>query len=170
MFGSFYHGSLDIFFELVGDDLLNMPMEEFQALPAVIQRNACLVIVDHTTYRSVMAQGFLATYGKERMIEFLERAKDSRRFLFKGLEAKFRTISEKGEYCLRSDIVRIDTTRFTDDYADTPTEFQLRALYETQVPFIRWVWRTIPPSKERRYMEALIPSMERKYLLDITDP
>ena len=170
LFGSFYHGSLDTFFELVGDDLLNMPTEELQALPAVIQRNACLVIVDHTTYRSVMAKGLEAAHGEERMIEFLERAKDSRKFLFKDLEAKFETISEKSEYCLRSGVVWIDTTRFTDDYADTPTEFQLRALYESQVPFIQWVWRTIPPSEERRYMEALIPSMERKYLLDITDP
>ena len=170
LFGSFYHGSLDTFFELVGDDLLNMPMEEFQALPAVIQRNACLVIVDHTTYRSVMGKGFDAAHGRQRMIEFAERAKISRRFLFKDLEAKFRTISKKFRHCLLSGVVWIDTTRFTDDYADTPMEFQLRALYETQVPFIQWVWRTIPPSKERSNMEALIHSMERKYLLDITDP
>ena len=132
--------------------------------------NACLVIVDHTTYRSVMIKGVSVAHDRQRIVEFLERAKDSRRFLFKDLSEKFGTISEKSQHCLLSGVVWIDTTRFTDDYADTPTEFQLRALYETQVPFIQWVWETIPPSEERSNMEALIRSMERKYLLDITDP
>ena len=170
MFGSFYHGSLDTFFELVGDDLLNMPMEEFQALPTVIQRNACLVIVDHAIYRDVMIQGFSATHSEKRIIFLMERAKISRGFFHKDVQAKYETISERAHHCLDNGIVGVDGVEFTNDYVNTPTEFQLRALYESQVPFIQWLWETIPPSEERRYMETLIPSMERKYLLDIADP
>ena len=60
--------------------------------------------------------------------------------------------------------------RFTDGYADTLTEFALRDLYESQVPFVAWTWASIPAGEERDNMEALIESMERKYVLEIDSP
>lgn len=64
-------------------------------------------------------------------------------------------------------VVRIDATVFADGYVNTETEFELRDLYESQVPFIRWLRGTIPASEERDDMEVLIHSIERKYLLEI---
>ena len=170
MFGSFYHDSIDAFFDVVGEELLAMPAEQFEALPQELQRSACLAIVDHTTYRSVMFKALGAAHAKQKMIELMERAKEAQGFLFRDLKAKFTSTSEKAQHCLRGGIVWIDTIGFTDAYTDTRTEFALRELYESQAPFVRWTWELVPAGEERDNMEALIESMERKYVLEIDSP
>ncbi len=173
MFASFYFDSIRSFVEVAGDDLLNMPMEEFQVLPEMIQHSACLMIVDHMTFRSALALAFSAAHGRERMIEFMKRSRLSREsqpFLSEDVKSKFDTISDKSRDCLVRRVVSIDRVRFTDGHVAAQREFQLRALYESQVPFVQWVWRTVPPSEERNDLESVIRTMERKYLLDIADP
>ena len=66
MFGSFYHDSIDTFFKVVGEEVLNMPMDEFKALPVERQRKACSPIFDHLTYHAVMHSGFHETHGKQK--------------------------------------------------------------------------------------------------------
>ena len=170
MFGSFFHDSIDTFFEVVGEELLAMPAEQFEALPQELQRSACLAIVDQATYHSVMAKGFHAAHGKQKTMEFMERAKEAQGFLFRDLDDRFARTSEKAQHCLRGGIVWIDTIGFTDGYTDARTEFALRELYESQAPFVRWTWELVPAGEERDNMEALIESMERKYVLEIDSP
>ena len=90
MFGSFYHDSIDAFFEVVGEELLAMPAEQFEALPQELQRSACLAIVDHTTYRSVMFKALYAAHAKQKMVEFMERAKEAQGFGESGCRVRWR--------------------------------------------------------------------------------
>ena len=170
LFRGFYQGSIDSFFEVVGHDLLGLPMGEFGALPRETKRPACLAIVDHMTFRSWMSTNFLATHGRQSTIEFMRRAKDSGGFLFKDLKGRFEALSEKSKHCLLAGVVRVESIGFTKDYADTPTEFRLRELYQSQLPFIRWVWDGAPASRERDEMAVILRSMERKYLLNVAGP
>ena len=105
MFGSFFHDSIDAFFEVVGEELLAMPAEQFEALPQELQRSACLASMDHTTYRSVMVKGFLAAHGEQKTMEFMKRANEAQGFLFTDLADKFTSTSEKAKHCLRGGIV-----------------------------------------------------------------
>ena len=65
---------------------------------------------------------------------------------------------------MQIDWVRVATEHgipFNDGFADTVTEFALRDLYRSQVPFVRWTWRSVPAGQEREDMKALVGSMER---------
>ena len=170
LFRGFYQGSIESFFEVIDRDLLNLPMREFDALPRESKRPACLVIVDHTTYRSFMLRSFHAAHGRQSILEFMKRAKDSGGFLFRDLKTRFEALSDKAKHCLLAGVVQVGSVGFTEDHADTLTEFQLRDLYRSQVPFVRWVLDSAPASQERDDLEVIIRSMERKYLLNLAGP
>ena len=173
MFGSFYQDSIDTFFNVVGEELLNMPTGQFEALANERQRKTCSAIVDQATYRSVMFRSFVAAHGRHGTVDFMKRGKEAGGFRFEDLKVRFDKINEKAIHCLHNATVRVaakDGVPFSEGYADTRTEFALRDLYKSQLPFVRWTWNSVPAGREREDMRVLIRSMERKYLFDIADP
>ena len=55
-------------------------------------------------------------------------------------QAQDEMIGEKYEQCLQEDAVRLHAFAFTEGYADTRREFELRDLYHGGLmPFVRWV-------------------------------
>ena len=167
LFGGFYHGSLATFFASLGEELLMLPLEQFAALDQERRRNACTAIVDYTTYRSFVSKASMAARGRETTLDLMRRAKASGGFLFKDVQRRLRQISDKATHCLESGTTPIDDIGFTDGYTDARTEFRLRDMYRAQVPFTRRVWESVPRGQERKDLEVVIRSMERKYLLDI---
>lgn len=172
LFRSFYQVSVDDFFEIVGAEPLELPMEEFEALPPDVVHSLCLATVDYMSYQSILYPAFDAAFGKPRTIEFLKRAKAAGGFLFKHMKAKLDLVSEKSRYCLLSEVVFLPGVGWlADGYAHTAIEFRLRDLYASQVLFIEWVWGLTPASSEHReHLETLIQHLERKYLLEIASP
>ena len=171
MFAGFYHDAIEDFFEVLGTELLSMPLDQFEGLPQRVQRRVCPAIVDQAAYQSFTFKAFGVMHARQTILEFMNRAKKARGFLFKDRARRFKIIGEKAKYCLRSDIVHVGFATFTEGaYLDTRTEFTLRALYKSQVPFLQWVWSGVEPSEERDNLGSLIDSMEQKYLLEIASP
>ena len=55
------------------------------------------------------------------------------------------------------------TFEFIEGYASVPMEFQMRDLYRSQVPLIRWIQENLPESEEKNNLQTMVESLERKY-------
>lgn len=169
MFASHYHGSIEGFFTVVGHDFMDLPMEQFEALPDERRRAACSVIVDYMTFRSVTLLSILAAYETDAIVELIDRAARAARFEIAEVNEKFARLGSKSRHCMSEGSGPDVPFQLTRTYAATVQEFALRDLYAAQAPFIRWAWRAVPDGQEKEAMKVLITSMERKYLLRISD-
>ena len=85
--------------------------------------------------------------------------------LFKSeLKLNIRNLSDKFVHCIRNRLVKKSGTyEFTEGYASVPIEFQVRDIYRSQIPLIRWLQENMPKSEEKDIFRTMVESMERKY-------
>ena len=99
--------------------------------------------------------------------EISEEEKDKIRQMSDVFESElkiiFRNIREKIGYCTKHRLVKISTLGFVEGYAPAPMEFQVRDIYRSQIPLIRWLQENIPKSEEKDIFRTMVESMERKY-------
>ena len=190
MFRGFYYDSIRTLFEIVEHKPLTQSLEEFKTLPLENQIDICLISIDHDLFRSVLFQSFERAFGRDAMVYLSKKMvvdlagmegpltrqinPEEKRHLLQTIsllneevEVKFDHIIEKNRFCIENSLVRYSPFQFTYGYVSVPMEFQLRELYKSQMPLIRWIQENIPPSEEKEYLQSLIESMERKYLLTL---
>ena len=186
-FRLFYYDSYQLIFEVIGDDTLALPLEDFSKLSLESQYNVCIVSMDHIFFHTAMRQAAinilegrplgslvvrifadLAGISWDFKRELSEEEKDKIRQMkavFKN-EQKLRVgyVKEKSLYCLDNRLVRKKSAyEFTEGYASVPMEFQVRDIYRSQIPLIRWLQENLSESEEKDNLQTMVESMERKY-------
>ena len=183
----FYYDSYQLIFEVIGNDTLALPLEDFSKLSLESQYNVCLVSMDYIYFRSATLKAAikilegqplgslairlfadLAGISWDFKKKLSEEEKDKIRQMndiFKN-ENKLRSryMKEKSLYCLENRLVRKKSTyEFTEGYASVPMEFQVRDIYRSQIPLIRWLQENLPESEEKDRLRTMVESMEHKY-------
>ena len=183
----FYYDTENLIFEVIGNDTLALPLEDFSKLSLELQYNVCLVSMDYTFFSSAMMKaaikilkgqplGSLAirlfadlagiSWDFKRELSEEEKGKIRQKSDFFGSEVKLRLgyIKEKSLYCLENRLVKHSGTfKFNEGYASVPMEFQVRDIYRSQIPLIRWLQENLPESEEKNKLRTMVESMEHKY-------
>ena len=186
-FRGFYYDSFHMIFEVIGNDTVALPLEDFSKLSLEAQINVCLVGMDYVVfYATVMKairkilkkrdSGYLVikifadesgiSWDFDRELSEGEKDKIRQRMTLRRDKFKlaFGHIGIKTVYCLHNRLVKLSGPReFTEGYASVPMEFQVRDIYRSQVPLIRWIQTNIPESEERDHLQTMVESMDRKY-------
>ena len=186
-FRGFYYDSYYLMFEVIGNDTVALPLEDFSKLSLESQYDVCSVGADYVAFNATMSNAVLKilkgrplntlvlmlftdltgiSWDFERELSEDEKDKVRQRSaLFKDeFKLKFGYLGKKTVYCLRNSLVKVSGAyEFTEGYASVPMEFQVRDIYRSQVPLIRWIQKNIPESEEKDILQAVVESMERKY-------
>ena len=183
----FYYDTENLIFEVIGNDTLALPLEDFSKLSFESQINGCLVSMDYIFFRNAMRQATinilegrplgslvvrlfadLAGISWDFNRELSEEEKDKIRQMkavYKN-EKKLRVgyIKEKSVYCIKNRLVKnVEIFVFLEGYASVPMEFHVRDIYRSQIPLIRWLQKYLPESEEKNNLQSVVDSMERKY-------
>ena len=183
----FYYDSELLIFEVMGNDTLALPLEDFSKLSLESQYNVCIVSMDYIFFHTAMRQAAinilegrplgslvvrifadLSGISWDFNRELSEEEKDKIRQMkavFKN-EQKLRVgyVAEKIGYCIENRLVKHSVTfAFTEGYTSVPMEFQVRDIYRSQVPLIRWLQENLSESEEKDNLQTMVESMERKY-------
>ena len=183
----FYYDSYQLIFEVIGNDTLALPLEDFSKLSLESQIHGCLVSMDYTFFRSTTMKAvkkilerrplgslFVRIFADlsgiswdfKRELSEEEKGKIRQKSDFFGSEIKLRFgyIKEKSRYCIENRLVKHPGAfTFIEDYASVPMEFQVRDIYRSQIPLMRWLQENLPESEEKDKLQTLVESMERKY-------
>ena len=188
-FRGFYYDSYHLMFEVIGNDTVALPLEDFSKLSLEAQINVCLVGRDYVLFYATMMNairkilkkrdsGYLVikiladesgiSWDFERELSEGEKDKIRQRMTLRRDKFKlaFGHIGSKTVYCLHNRLVSASLARelkFIEVYASVPMEFQMRDIYRSQVPLIRWIQTNIPESEERDNLQTMVESMDRKY-------
>ena len=162
-FRLFYYDSYHLIFEVIGNDTLALPLEDFSNLSLESQYNVCLVSMDYIYFRSTTMKAVIKILERQRVNslgirifadlsgiswdlkrEFSEEEQDKIHQMYdvfineKKLGVGY--VKEKSLYCLDNRLVRKKSAyEFTEGYASVPMEFQVRDIYRSQIPLIRWL-------------------------------
>ena len=186
-FRGFYYDSYYLMFEVIGNDTVALPLEDFSKLSLESQYDVCSVGTDYVAFNATMINA-IEKILKGRPLNTLvlmlfadltgiswdfarvlsEGEKDEvmqRSALFKDeFKLAYGHLREKLSYCYDNRLVKLSGPReFTEGYASVPMEFQMRDIYRSQVPLIRWIQKNIPESEEKDNLQTVVESMERKY-------
>ena len=169
-FRGFYYDSYYLMFEVIGNDTVALPLEDFSKLSLESQYDVCSVGADYVAFNATMSNAVLKilkgpplntlvlmlftdltgiSWDFERELSEDEKDKVRQRSaLFKDeFKLKFGHLGKKTVYCLRNRLVKTSGDyEFTEGYASVPIEFQVRDIYRSQVPLIRWIQKNIPES------------------------
>ena len=183
----FYYDTENLIFEVIGNDTLALPLEDFSKLSLELQYNVCLVSMDYTFFSSAMMKAAIKilkgqplgslsirlfadlagiSWDFKRELSEEEKGKIRQKSDFFGSEVKLRLgyIKEKSLYCLENRLVKHSGTfKFNEGYASVPMEFQVRDIYRSQIPLIRWLQENLPESEEKNKLRTMVESMEHKY-------
>ena len=188
-FRGFYYDSYHLMLEVIGNDTVALPLEDFSKLSLEVQINVCLVGMDYVLFYSTMMEAVLKilkgrdrgtlvvkifadesgiSWDFERELSDGEKDKIRQRSALNNDEFKlaFGHIGNKTAYCLENRLVSASLARerkFLEVYASVPMEFQVRDIYRSQVPLIRWIQENIPESEEKYRLQTMVESMDRKY-------
>ena len=188
-FRGFYYDSFHMIFEVIGNDTVALPLEDFSKLSLEAQINVCLVGMDYVVFYVPMIGAIIKILKKrDRGIlvvkifadesgiswDFERELSDGEKDKIRQRMALFRDefklgmghIRNKTRYCLDNRLVSKSLARaskFIEVYASVPMEFQVRDIYRSQVPLIRWIQTNIPESEERDFLQTMVESMDRKY-------
>ena len=185
----FYYDSYYMMLEVIGNETSTLPLDDFSKLSLESQSNVCLVSIDYIRFRSTTMKaiikilegrplGTLAirvfadvakiSWDFER--ELSEKEKDVIRqrndFFRSEFKIRIENLEEKIIYCIRNRLVKTSGPHeFTEGYASVPMEFQVRDIYRSQVPLIRWLQENLSASEEKGNLQTMVESMERKYFV-----
>ena len=185
-FRGFYYDFRQIGFEVMGNEVVTLPLENFSKLSLEFQYNMCSVGMDYSLFYSIILKALVKKLRKPMRLlvirifanlvgiswdfkrELSEDEKDKMRQMMNVFHNKFKLgmehIIEKNRYCFDNNLVKKSGTfAFTESYASVPMEFQMRDLYRSQVPLIRWIQENLPESEEKDRFKIMVESMERKY-------
>ena len=186
-FRLFYYDSYQLIFEVIGNDTLALPLEDFSKLSLESQYNVCLASMDYIYFRSTTMKAVIKILERRPLgslvvrifadlsgiswdfkRELSEEEKDKIRQMqdvFRNeFSLRFGYMKEKSLYCLENRLVKHSGTfKFTEGYASVPMEFQMRDIYRSQVPLIRWLQENLSESEEKDRLRTVVESMERKY-------
>ena len=185
----FYYDSYHSIFEVIGNETVVLPLENFNQLSLEAQINVCLVGMDYVAFSSTMhdaatkilkgrSLGSLIvrifadlsgiSWDFKRQLSEKEKNEIGQRMdLSKsGFKVRYEKLGEKTVYCINNRLVKASGSReFTEGYASVPMEFQVRDIYRSQVPLIRWLQENLPASEEKNNLQTMVESMERKYFV-----
>ena len=184
----FYYDSYQLIFEVIGNETLALPLEDFSKLSLESQYNVCLASMDYIYFRSTTMNAVIKildvrnTLGSLVVRMFADLAgipwdfkrklsedeKDKivqiREFFKSEFKLRIGYIKEKSRYCIKNRLVKnAGTLGFIEGYASVPMEFQVRDIYRSQVPLIRWLQENLSESEEKDRLRTMVESMERKY-------
>ena len=183
----FYYDSYHLIFEVIGNETVALPLENFNKLSLEAQINVCLVGMDYVLFNSTITDAaskilkgrpmgslILMLFADltgipwdfERELSEEEKNKILQiNDIFKNeFKLKIRNLGEKTLHCIRNRLVKTSGDyEFTEGYASVPIEFQVRDIYRSQVPLIRWIQENLPESEEKDKLQTIIESMDRKY-------
>ena len=186
-FRGYYYDSHYLMFEVIGNDTVALPLEDFRKLSLESQYNVCSVGADYVAFNAPMANAIqkilkgrpLNTLVLMLFADITGISWDFERVLSEGEEDKvmqrsvlfkdeyklaYGHLREKLSYCYDNRLVKLSGPReFTEGYASVPMEFQVRDIYRSQVPLIRWIQENLPESEERDNLQIMVESMDRKY-------
>ena len=186
-FRGFYYDSYHMIFEVIGSETVALPLEDFTELSLEAQINVCLVGMDYVVFNSTMTGAAIKTLrgrplGSLTLMLFADLTGISWDFkrelseeekdtilqindIFKSeLKLNIRNLRDKFVHCIRNRLVKKSGTyEFTEGYASVPIEFQVRDIYRSQIPLIRWLQENMPKSEEKDIFRTMVESMERKY-------
>ena len=185
-FRGFYYDFRQIGFEVMGNEVVTLPLENFSKLSLEVQYNMCSVGLDYSLFYAIMMKALFKTSRKpmrwlvirifanlvgiswDFKRELSEEEKDKIRQMMNVFKSTFKLriehVVEKNRYCFDNKLVKTPRPfKFTESYASVPMEFQMRDLYRSQVPLIRWIQENLPESEEKDRFKVMVESMERKY-------
>ena len=189
IYREFYFDSYHMMFEVIGNETVASPLENFNKLSLEAQINVCLVGMDYVVFYTTMkhaATKILKGGSLGSLIvrifadlngiswdfrrQLSEKEKDEirqRMDLFRSeFKIRFKNLGEKTGYCIRNRLVKGSATvEFTEGYASVPMEFHVRDIYRAQVPMIRWIQGNLSESEEKTNFQTMVESMERKYFV-----
>ena len=168
----FYYDSYQLIFEVIGNDTSALPLEDFSKLSLESQYNACLVGMDYIYFRYAMMKAVikslkirlgtlaiklfadLAGISWDFKRKLSEDEKDKIRQIRDVFKSEFKLrigyIKEKSLYCIKNRLVKnAGTLGFIEGYASVPTEFQVRDIYRSQIPLIRWLQKIFQSQKKK---------------------
>ena len=186
VFRWFYYDSYHLMFEVIGNDTLALPLEDFSKLSIESQYNVCSVGMDYVQFFAATLaaaskipkglSGFLLVkifadlsgihWDFERQLSEMEKDKIRQIMYFHKNEYKLRIeyIKEKTRYCIENHLVeKTEAYEFTENYTSVPMEFQVRDIYRSQISLIRWLQENLSESEEKDNLQTMVEGMERKY-------
>ena len=189
IYREFYYDSYHMMFEVIGNETVALSLMDFSKLSLETQINVCLVGMDYVAFSSTMQDaatkilkgGSLGSlivrifadlsgisWDFKRQLSEKEKNEIRQRMdLFRSeFKVRYENLSEKNVYCINSRLVKASGSReFTEGYASVPMEFQVRDIYRSQVPLIRWLQENLSASEEKDNLQTVVESMERKYFV-----
>ena len=188
-FRRYFYDSHHLMFEVIGNETVALPLRDFNKLSLEAQINVCLVGLDYVLFIATMHPALVKILeGRGRSLGSLvvmvladltgiswdferafseeerDRIRQTSAILKSESKLKIENLAEKTFYCIENRlVVKSKHYGFNEGYASVPMEFQVRDIYRSQVPLIRWIQENLPESKEKDQLRTMVESMERKY-------
>lgn len=185
----FYYDSHHLMFEVIGNDTVALLLEDFSKLSLESQIHVCSVGMDYALFYSTMLgaankilqgrplgslvlmiyaelTGISWDFKRELSEDEIDTIRQRSDLSENDVQLQIGKLKEKVAYCVDNRLVKKSQTDvFTEVYASVPMEFQVRDIYRSQVPLIRWIQEHLPESEEKDELRTMVESMERKYFI-----
>ena len=189
LFRNFYYDSYQTILHVIGNNVLDLSLDDFSKLALASQYDFCVVSQDYSLFHSTMSgAAFKILKGRlwgslllklfadlsgipwdfKKVLSKDEKDKILRmhQSFLDDINSTVKNMKEKILYCLDNRLMKkLSIYEFVEGYASVRVEFQVRDLYRSNIPTIQWLQGNLPDSDEKDNLHSMIESMERKYFI-----